>query len=194
MANALRTLTHARARGRGRSQVPSARRAVEAGNTCLRKTLAGVDLNRNWPVAWRKGADPSSEEYGGPAPLSEPQSRALAALVAGLANVAGYVQVHSGEWAMYVPWDHTKAEALGLPGDTHALLDVMNAQCQCTRGAGGAASSYLAYGTSMDYMWLGACARCRPSANGPSVPARVTSIPDVLTRGVASQSWGCRTR
>lgn len=137
-------------------EVPSSRRAVEAGNTCLRKTLTGVDLNRNWPVAWRAGGDRNAEEYGGPAPMSEPQSRALRDLVRGLRNVLGYVQVHSGEWAMYVPWDHTKAEALGLPADTHALLNLLNGQCQCTRGAGGSASNYLAFGTSMDYMWHGA--------------------------------------
>ena len=138
------------------TQVPSARRAVEGGNTCLRKTLAGVDLNRNWPVAWKAGSSPVSEEYGGPGPLSEPQSKALRDLVLNFhGTVVGYVQVHAGEWAMYVPWDHAKTEALGLPPDTHALLDAMNAQCQCTRGSGGAASSYLAFGTSMDYMWQG---------------------------------------
>ena len=30
------------------------RKAVEQGNLCLRKTSGGVDLNRNWPVAWRQ--------------------------------------------------------------------------------------------------------------------------------------------
>ena len=30
------------------------RKAVEQGNLCLRKASGGVDLNRNWPVAWRQ--------------------------------------------------------------------------------------------------------------------------------------------
>ena len=30
------------------------RKAVEQGNLCLRKTSGGVDLNRNWPVAWQQ--------------------------------------------------------------------------------------------------------------------------------------------
>jgi hypothetical protein len=33
-------------------EVPSSRREVERGRMCLRKTLGGVDLNRNWPVGW----------------------------------------------------------------------------------------------------------------------------------------------
>lgn len=28
------------------------RKAVEGGDKCLRKTTAGVDLNRNWEFAW----------------------------------------------------------------------------------------------------------------------------------------------
>lgn len=30
------------------------RKAVESGDACLRKTSAGVDLNRNWAHAWRQ--------------------------------------------------------------------------------------------------------------------------------------------
>ena len=29
------------------------RKAVEKGNSCLRKTFSGVDLNRNWATEWR---------------------------------------------------------------------------------------------------------------------------------------------
>jgi hypothetical protein len=93
-----------------------------------------------------------AEEYGGPAPFSEPQSRALRDLARALRPVA-YVNVHSGEWAMYVPWDHKKTLAEGQPADTEALLEALNTHCQCTRGAGGSASNYLAFGTSMDWMW-----------------------------------------
>lgn len=37
---------------------------MENGNVCLRKTLGGVDLNRNWPVGW-KALQAGHEEYGG---------------------------------------------------------------------------------------------------------------------------------
>ena len=39
----------------------------------------GVDLNRNFPRRWRPSS-PSSLEYSGPRPLSEPESRAVARL------------------------------------------------------------------------------------------------------------------
>lgn len=194
------------ARRLGCRQVPDARRAVEAGQLCRRKSLAEVDLNRNWGVAWRAGAPRGGDEYGGGVPFSEPQSRALRRLATEEPPTA-YANVHSGEWALYVPWDHKKvrrkahcqaqrgpqtrrlafcslfavqALAEGMPADTDALLETLNTHCkarpaplergafslrcvtrrlrapQCTRGAGGAASNYLAFGTSMDWMWQGA--------------------------------------
>lgn len=142
------------------SQVPSSRRAVESGQLCRRKTMAEVDLNRNWATAWRADAGRGEDEYGGAQPFSEPQSQALRQLAQQLLPTA-YANVHSGEWAVYVPWDHKRALALGLPTDTPQLLEQLNTHCKCTRGAGGAASNYLAYGTSMDWMWQGARGRNR---------------------------------
>jgi len=45
-----------------------------------RRNAHGVDLNRNFPWLWRRSAR-SSRYYGGPRPLSEPESRILARLV-----------------------------------------------------------------------------------------------------------------
>jgi zinc carboxypeptidase/N-acetylmuramoyl-L-alanine amidase-like protein len=47
---------------------------VEAGT---RTNHRGVDLNRNFSYHWRGGGDPSSGEYPGPHPFSEPESRAV---------------------------------------------------------------------------------------------------------------------
>jgi protein MpaA len=41
----------------------------------------GVDLNRNFPWRWRKFGSRGDPHYTGPRPLSEPESRALAALI-----------------------------------------------------------------------------------------------------------------
>lgn len=30
------------------------RKAVEDGDTCLRRTFSGVDLNRNWGTEWKQ--------------------------------------------------------------------------------------------------------------------------------------------
>ena len=40
-----------------------------------RQNAHGVDLNQNWPTAWRRHGQPWSTYYSGPRPLSEPESR-----------------------------------------------------------------------------------------------------------------------
>ncbi|KAK9841020.1 hypothetical protein WJX81_006161 [Elliptochloris bilobata] len=127
------------------------RKAVESGDACLRKTAAGVDLNRNWAHAWRQ-AEAGSEEYGGPKPFSEPESRVVR-LVAETARPQAYVALHSGEYALYAPWDSEAALAPDLPDDLEAVLGKLNTYCQCMHGAAGAVAGYLAYGSSMDYMY-----------------------------------------
>lgn len=46
-----------------------------------RTNLAGVDLNRNFPAAWKRSAQ--GAEYSGPSALSEPESQALSKAVLG---------------------------------------------------------------------------------------------------------------
>ena len=121
-------------------------------------------MNRNWGVAWRSGAPRGGEEHGGDAPFSEPHSRALRDLA--LADPpAAYANVHSGEWALYVPWDHKKARtgravqrplysladddshvlpqalAQGMPPDTDELLETLNTHCQARVAMARAAAS-----------------------------------------------------
>ena len=133
------------------------RRDVEAGKLCDRVIAStGVDLNRNWPHMWQKDKrGRRSETYGGPEPLSEFESKSVLALAKSMLPLKSYVNVHSGEWAMYVPWDHKKVlagEADGLSPDAVPVLHAMNRFCRCKAGAAGAVSGYLAFGTSMDYM------------------------------------------
>jgi hypothetical protein len=46
-----------------------------------RQNARGVDLNRNFPAAWRPGGQAFDPEHGGPRPLSEPEARAVRTLL-----------------------------------------------------------------------------------------------------------------
>jgi protein MpaA len=46
-----------------------------------RQNARGVDLNRNFPYHWRQNGRRGSRYWGGPKPLSEPESRAIRKLV-----------------------------------------------------------------------------------------------------------------
>jgi len=46
-----------------------------------RQNFRGVDLNRNFPYRWRSPGRRGDPQYPGKAPLSEPESRSMAALV-----------------------------------------------------------------------------------------------------------------
>jgi protein MpaA len=46
-----------------------------------RQNSHAVDLNRNFPYRWRALGRPGDQQYSGRGPLSEPESRAIAALI-----------------------------------------------------------------------------------------------------------------
>ncbi|KAG2498170.1 hypothetical protein HYH03_003926 [Edaphochlamys debaryana] len=134
------------------------RQAWEGGNLCLRKTARGVDLNRNYKFAFAHEVPTHSDMYGGPHAFSEPQSRLITRLALGGGKGAGpvakaYVNVHSGEWAVYSGWDSKAAVGPGMPADLDDLLQKSGKICNCQAGPAGAVSNYLAYGTGMDFMY-----------------------------------------
>lgn len=49
-----------------------------------RQNSRGVDLNRNFPYRWRRLGRPGDQQYSGTGPLSEPESRAMVALIRSL--------------------------------------------------------------------------------------------------------------
>ncbi|MDX2197644.1 MAG: M14 family zinc carboxypeptidase [Phycisphaerae bacterium] len=70
----------------------------------------GVDLNRNWSVAWGlsngSSGDPGSETYRGPAPFSEPETTAVRNYLATQSRVAAFLDIHSFSQLILWPWAH----------------------------------------------------------------------------------------
>ena len=81
----------------------------------------GVDLNRNFSFAWRAIAPLGSRNYPGPRPLSEPESRAVAAFIRRVRPTLSiwlhqpYALVDDSQGPMWA--EELVAHAMGLPLD-----------------------------------------------------------------------------
>lgn len=125
------------------------RKQVDRGDTCLRKNENGVDTNRNYQVDNTHSYPRGSEEYEGPHPLSEKESKLVSTLL--LSGVQRYINIHSGEYSMYMPYDSDTSTPPNLNEMTH-FLNTLKPLCpQCTEGSAAVVSSYKAFGTSVDY-------------------------------------------
>jgi hypothetical protein len=74
-----------------------------------RRDDVGVDLNRNWEVAWGgegASADPFAEDYRGAAPFSEPESAAMRDFIAADPDVITLFDVHSFGQLLLYPWGY----------------------------------------------------------------------------------------
>jgi hypothetical protein len=83
-----------------------------------------------------KQAEEGGEEYGGPRPFSEPETR-IVRLIGQATRPQAFVNLHSGEYAVYVPWDSQAGLAPGLPADIGEVLEKLDAYCQCMHGPAG---------------------------------------------------------
>lgn len=77
----------------------------------------GVDLNRNWPKFYNGGMSTSlnkcSDVYIGSEALSEPESSALASVLADEGGVGMHIDYHSFGQLILGPWSHSRAEPPG---------------------------------------------------------------------------------
>ena len=99
-----------------------------------RQNARGVDLNRNFPYRWRANGRRGTRYWGGPKPLSEPESRAIRRLVLRL-RPAVTIWYHQ-------PWNAVLACGNDAPMQRrYARLAAMRVDC---RGSGltGTASSW----------------------------------------------------
>ena len=94
--------------------------------------VGGVDLNRNYGYQWNASCqsgstDPRDEDYRGPAPFSEPETRAMRDLA--LQHHFKYaISFHSGAECIVYPWGHT-TEA---PPDEEKFIEVASEIAQIT--------------------------------------------------------------
>lgn len=124
------------------------RKQVEAGRICQRKNKNGVDPNRNYPPKKVHHYARYSEEYEGPHPLSEPETKLVSKLLVGATR---YVNVHSGEYSLYMPWDSLKTRPPHYER-MQAQLERYRKHCkECKVGPAAITSYYRAFGSSVDY-------------------------------------------
>ena len=74
-----------------------------------------------------------SSEYGGSAPLSEPETR-IVKLVAETSHPHAFVSLQSGTWGIHVPPGST--EQADGPKDMQELTDKLQTYCDCSSPAG----------------------------------------------------------
>tara|TARA_B110000008_G_scaffold279683_1_gene327934 strand:- start:869 stop:1681 length:813 start_codon:yes stop_codon:yes gene_type:complete len=124
------------------------RKMVERGKRCLRKNRMGVDTNRNFPTRYKRHYASGSQEYEGKHPLSEKESILISNLLKGAKR---YVNIHSGEFSLYMPWD-SRTDHVPNYNRMNKQLQLFKQHCpQCNVGPAAKTSSYKAFGTSVDY-------------------------------------------
>lgn len=149
---------------------PISRRKIEStSDFCIRTNENNVDLNRNYPQGWAEEhehegqtgvglmAGKEMETFSaGPQPFSEPESRAVAAVLKDFKPHI-FVSVHSGTNAMMIPWDYT-TQPIANRQDHARMAEVASSISKdycplCTVGDGAASVGYAATGTSSDYAY-----------------------------------------
>ena len=166
----------------------------------------GVDLNRNWGVAWGgpgSSGNPQSNNYRGTAPFSEPEAAALRDLLQSESRLVAHLDVHAyGQLVLY-PWGF----ATEIAPDAPLLSDLADLVAQTLTDTNGhvyeplqAADFYAASGNLPDWVYgdLGARsftieARPDDAKNGAGfVPAPAQIRPtaaEVLAATVALAEW-----
>jgi len=136
------------------------RRLFERGDFCRRGNGRNVDLNRNWPTPGWGGRETEHSLHDcdpGPAPLSEPETRAVAAWARAWRPDI-FLCVHSGQLKLLTPLAHTFA----LPPDHAAHERVIRALNLRLRvplpwsrvGRASTGVGYVSRGTSLDWFYL----------------------------------------
>jgi len=133
---------------------PRSRLKVEQGDWCLRANPNGVDLNRNWDIAWSGGGNSQLQSYPGSKPFSEPETRILKRLLMDFAPTT-FLSVHSGTLGMYMPWAYDRKHLAHRNQQEmmNLLKEIDSVHCHCPWGAAGKEVGYDCPGTSVDWVF-----------------------------------------
>ena len=124
------------------------RERAEQGEMCLRTTEDMGDLNRDWSFGWKNDQDGST--------FNEPFKAWMNRIVSKLESRESphvFVNIHSGEFAFYHPWDHMPTAPNTLPEGFSDTVARMADVCDCNHGVAAVMSGYPAYGAAIDYAY-----------------------------------------
>jgi len=143
----------------GGPQRPIARADRDGDGSSWEDPIGGTDHNRNYDFYWEEGdQEVRAETYRGPAPFSEPETRAVRSFVQELDHLATGLSYHSGTDLILHPWGYSReaelpdepwfevmgekgselTEVYGYRGSTHVWT---------ARGL------YGAFGSTMDWLY-----------------------------------------
>ncbi len=116
----------------------------------------GVDLNRNYGYHWGEGGastDPGSDIYRGPAPFSEPETRAVRDFINSHPNLKVLVSYHTFSELILYPWGYTSEPI----EDSKALLAYKAMAQKMAEWTGytpmQSSDLYVASGDTCDWAW-----------------------------------------
>jgi carboxypeptidase T len=116
----------------------------------------GVDLNRNYSYKWGTGGsdtDTSSEVYMGPAPFSEPETRAIRDFITVHANTKVLLTFHTFSELVLYPWGYTY-DKVGNIKDAAAFVKMAKTMAAWNHYTAEQTSSlYIASGDTTDWAY-----------------------------------------
>lgn len=117
---------------------------------------SGVDLNRNYAYQWGTGGSSSNEfsdVYMGPAPFSEPETRAVKNYIEANDNITVLLSFHTFSQLILYPWGHSYS-AINKEKDLRAYQAMANKMSQWNGYAAQQSSElYIASGDTTDWSY-----------------------------------------
>ncbi|KAM3130495.1 hypothetical protein pb186bvf_017404 [Paramecium bursaria] len=128
---------------------PGSRRYVEQGHYCLRESVNGVDINRNYDINWKHNVNHREQTSSGDYPFSEPSSSLVRDLLK-QNNVHTFMSIHSGTSAILLPYAYKRERAYDPSQKAKEAKKICKG---CLLGGASEQLKYTADGASLDYAY-----------------------------------------